>query len=226
MKVIGVLNFLRHKPEPAGKSTLMHNPNRTRAVVRLFKNSRYVVLFTLFFCAPSLIWAQHRDSFFFDSGYNFRGYFFDLGYSLNLGRPYDAPWRFTVEGYASHEEFKLRGETVPVNSGMAMVSINHDLNGLLRETFLPSWQTYLGLGALCGSERVNNDRKYLADGARIINESKWVYGFFANISFQIPLFSDRTDIYLRLIYKPFYLLNSDVGNFVHNLGAGMVFKIN
>lgn len=202
------------------KSTLTHDPNPTRAVVGLFKKSSHIVLFTLFFCVPSLIRAQHRDSFFFDGGYSFRGYFFDLGYNFNLGRPYDAPWRFTVEGHAGHEEFKLKGETVPVNSGMGMVSINHDLNGLLRETFLPSWQTYLGLGARYGSERVNNDRKYLADGARIISESKGVCGLFANISFQFPLFSDRTDIYLRLIYKPFYLLNSDLGNFCTQSGSG------
>ena len=208
------------------KRNAMKEPNQIRAVVRSFKTLKAVVLFALLFFAPSLTWAQHRDSFFFDGGYNFRGYFLGLGYNLDLGPSYDAPWRLTLEGHASHEEFKLRGMEVPVNSVVGMVSISHDSNGLLRETFLPAWRAYLGLGGLCGSERVNNDREYLAEGFRIIDKSKAVYGFFAHISFLIPLFLDRSDIHLRLAYKPFYLLNSDVGSFVHNIGMGLVFKIN
>lgn len=180
----------------------------------------------LLYCAPAL-WGQrhYRHAAFLNAGYNFRGYFFGMGYRLNLSYPRDDQWKLSLEGQASYEWFEVEGERVPVNLYMGMLSINHAVNELFRETIFHSWKAYIGLGGLYGNERINEKRPRFKNHVWILDRSKNVYGLFANISAFIPLFSMREDLYLRLNYKPMHIFNSDLGNFIHNIGLGIVYSL-
>lgn len=81
----------------------------------------------------------------------------------------------------------------------------------------------LGLGGIFGYESVNNGDRELENGALVMSESKFIYGAFAGLDTDIYL-SDNFSAIIKA--NQYYHHNSDVGQFVPYLGAGIRYFFN
>lgn len=81
---------------------------------------------------------------------------------------------------------------------------------------------YLGLSALCGYEELNDGRKFLPDGATLLDRSRFVYGGSLHGSVELFL----TDNILFVVKAQGRLLfGSDVHRFRPALSAGLKFNL-
>ncbi|WP_289034983.1 conjugal transfer protein TraO [uncultured Flavobacterium sp.] len=81
----------------------------------------------------------------------------------------------------------------------------------------------LGLGGVFGYESVNNGDRELENGALVMSESKFIYGAFLGLDTDIYL-SDNFSVTIKA--NEYYHHNSDVGQFVPYLGAGIRYFFN
>ena len=76
----------------------------------------------------------------------------------------------------------------------------------------------VGGGGVIGYEVINNGNNTLDTGAMIDGKSRFIYGIYAGVEWEMVL---GNDLSLLIKANEYYHINSDVGNFYPYAGIGL-----
>lgn len=176
---------------------------------------KYYLLIVVLSCTYFLSAQGNYNSALSGSiGYAQDGIGFDMSYNFNLNR-----YEFIQTSLmATFADKKYKSYLIPADIYTANVGYFSNIFGS-RRNFLKS---SLGGGALFGYEDINSKNKILENGALLLSESKFIYGFF--VAFETDFYiSDYYSFILK--FQESYHVNSDAGKFMPYVSVGLRYFI-
>ncbi|PDP76388.1 conjugal transfer protein TraO [Porphyromonas gingivalis] len=142
----------------------------------------------------------------------------DFGLTLSLSHYLKrGKYTFVSAGY-EQQALRYRSYQVPLRDYLVQMGYAHPLlSDKGKNVFF-----YLGTSAVAGYEDINKGEKLLPDGAKLLDDSRWVYGASVQTSIEYFLF-DRLILSAKAQLR--YLFNSDVHRLRPTLGLGLRYQL-
>ena len=141
----------------------------------------------------------------------------DFGVALSLSHYLKrGKYTFVSAGY-EQQALSYRSYQVPLRDYLVQMGYAHPLlSDKGKNVFF-----YLGTSAVAGYEDINKGEKLLPDGAKLLDDSRWVYG--AGLHTSVELFiTDRMIVSGKAQLR--YLFNSDVHRLRPTLSLGLRYQ--
>ena len=142
----------------------------------------------------------------------------DFGMTLSLSHYLKrGKYTFLSAGY-EQQALRYRRYQVPLRDYLVQMGYAHPLlSDKGKNVFF-----YLGASAVAGYEDINKGEKLLPDGAKLLDDSRWVYGAGLHTSVELFL-TDRIIVGGKAQLR--YLFNSDVHRLRPTLSLGLRYQL-
>ena len=142
----------------------------------------------------------------------------DFGLTLSLSHYLKrGKYTFVSAGY-EQQALSYRSYQVPMRDYLVQMGYAHPLlSDKGKNVFF-----YLGASAVAGYEDINKGEKLLPDGAKLLDDSRWVYGAGLHTSVELFL-TDRIIVGGKAQLR--YLFNSDVHRLRPTLSLGLRYQL-